>query len=225
MNTDTEPSGIDLEPRRLLGAGRAAFDEAADGEAVMAPVDEPALELRFLRPAEFCEAAVERDPVVAAVDLVLGLERRDGRERIGHGRRRNEVAAPELDAIDAEIGGDHVQQTLAEEIGLEAAGTAIGADRRLVGHPQRGADLDVGDRVGPRHELGDVARAHRAVGAHIGAHVDVGVAAQAEDDAVAAAGDLDARPRLRGRGSWPSDSRGGPRSTSRGARHGARRTE
>ena len=52
-------------------------------------------------------------------------------------------------------------------------------------------DLDVGDAVGPRHELGDVARADRAVGAHIGAHVDVGMAAQRQDGAVARAGDLD----------------------------------
>ena len=93
---------------------------------------------------------------------------------------------------------DHVEQPLAEEVGLEAARPAIGADRRLVGHPQRGVDRDVGDRVGPRHELGDVARADRAVGAHVGAHVDVGVAAQAEDDAVAAAGDLDIDLRFAG---------------------------
>ena len=84
-----------------------------------------------------------------------------------------------------------VEQPLAEEIGLEASRPAIGADRRLVGHPQRHVELDVGDAIRPGHELRDVARADRAVGAHIGAHVDVGVAAQRQDGAVARAGDLD----------------------------------
>ena len=137
---------IDLEPRRLLGAGGAAFDEAADGETVMAAVDEPALQLGFRRPAEFGEATVERNLIVAAVDLVFRLERRDGRKRIRHRRRRNEVATAEFDTVDAEIGGHHVEQSLAEEVGLEAARPAIGADRGLVGHPQRRLDPDVGDR-------------------------------------------------------------------------------
>ena len=137
MNTVTAAVGVDLEPRGLLRAGGAAFDEAADREPVMAAVDQPALELRFLRPADFLEAAVERDAVVAAVDFVLRLERRDGRHRIGHRGCRNEIAAAEFDPVDAEIGRHHVDQPLAEKIGLEAARAAIGADRRLVGHPQR----------------------------------------------------------------------------------------
>ncbi len=40
------------------------------------------------------------------------------------------------------------------------------------------------------HELHDVARADRAVGAHVGAHVGMHLAAQADDGAVALAGDL-----------------------------------
>ena len=90
---------------------------------------------------------------------------------------RDEVAAAELDAIDAEVLRHHVEQSLAEEIGLEAARPAVGADRRLVGELQRNVDVDVGDTIGARHELRDVARADRAVGAHIGADVDMGVAA------------------------------------------------
>ena len=90
----------------------------------------------------------------------------------------------------------HVDQPLAEEIGLEAARPAIGADRRLVGQLQRDVDVDIRNAIGPGHELRDVARADRAVGAHIGADVDEDVAAQAEDRAVARAGDLDVAFRL-----------------------------
>ena len=90
----------------------------------------------------------------------------------------------------------HVEQPLAEEIGLEAARPAIGADRGLVGQLQRDVDIDVLDPIRPRHELRDVARADRAVGAHIGADIDIGVAAQPEDRAVARAGDLDVAFRL-----------------------------
>jgi hypothetical protein len=52
--------------------------------------------------------------------------------------------------------------------------------------------------IGPGHELRDVARADRAVGTHIGAHVGVGMAAQPEDGAVALAGDFDIDLRLAG---------------------------
>ncbi len=91
---------------------------------------------------------------------------------------------------------DDVEQAFAEEIGLEAARPAIGADRRLVGELQRDVDVDILDPVGAGHELRDVARADRAVGAHIGADVDIGVAAQPQDGAVARAGDLDIAFRL-----------------------------
>ena len=105
-------------------------------------------------------------------------------------RRRNSTRSM------LEILRHHVEEALAEEIGLEPAGTAIGADRRLVGELQLDVDVDVRDAIGPRHELRDVARADRAVGAHIGADVDIGVPAQAEDGAVAGAGDLHVAFRL-----------------------------
>jgi len=63
------------------------------------------------------------------------------------------------------------------EIGLETAGSAISTDRRLVGELQRDVDVDVGNAIGPRHELRDIAGADRAVGAHIGADVHVGMTA------------------------------------------------
>ncbi len=126
------------------------------------------------------------------------LERRDGRDLVRHVGFADEIAAAELDLVDAEIARRHVEQALAEEIGLEAARPAIGADRRLVGEQERNVEIDIGNAIGARHELRDVAGADSAVGAHIGAHVDEGVAAQTEDGAVAGAGDLDVARRLAG---------------------------
>ena len=150
----------------------------------------------FLRPADFLETALQRGVVVAAVVFVLAFERRDGRDLVGHLGSGDEIAAAELDPVDAEILRHDVEQPLAEEIGLEPARAAIGADRRLVGQLQRHIDVDVGNAIGPGHELRDVARADRAVGPHIGADIGIGVAAQAQDGAVAAAGDLDVAFRL-----------------------------
>ena len=134
--------------------------------------------------------------IIAAVELVLALERGDGGDLVGHLLERDEVAAAKLDPVEAEILRHDVEEPFAEEIGLEPAGPAIGADRRLVGELQFDVDVDVRDAIGPRHELRDVARAHGAVGAHIGADVDIGVPAQAQDGAVAGAGDLHVAFRL-----------------------------
>ena len=183
-------AGLDLKPRGLLRAGGAALDEATHSQAVIAPVDQPALQLRLVGPAKLGKAAVEHHGIIAAVELVLRLERRNRRHPIGHLGGRNEIAAAELDPVEAKILRYHVEQALAEEIGLEAPRPAVGADGRFVGHPQRRGELDVGDAVRPRHELGDVARADGAVGAHIGAHIDIGVAAESQNHAIARAGDF-----------------------------------
>jgi len=67
----------------------------------------------------------------------------------------------------------HVDEPFAKEIGLEAAGTSIGSDRRLVGQLQGDIDIDVGDAIGPDMNCATL-RALMGVGAHIGA--DVGIA-------------------------------------------------
>ena len=54
----------------------------------------------------------------------------------------------------------------------------------------------MGHAIGPGQELADIAGPNRPVGAHIGAHVVVDVAAQGEDRAIAHAGDLDIGRRL-----------------------------
>src|SRR5215831_20610865 len=108
-----------LKPRGFLGTSRSAFNETADREAVIAPVDQLPLELRLVGPTKFLKAAIERKAIIAAVEFVLGLKRRDGRHRLRHCGRRDQIAATEFDAIDVEVLRDHVQQALAEEIRLE----------------------------------------------------------------------------------------------------------
>ena len=157
---------------------------------MIAPVDELAVELRALGPFEFIEAAVERFLVIAAVALGLDVEHLHGRQPIGHILFADQVAPAELDAIDAEIGRHHIEQPLTAEIGLEAARPAISPRRRLVGHDQRHIDAHVRDAIRPGHDLRNVARRGGAVGAHIGAEIGEGAAAQGEDRAIALAGNF-----------------------------------
>src|SRR4029450_1994727 len=100
--------------------GGAAFDEAADRKAVVAPVHELARELGLFRPLDLLEAAIEGGVVVAAVELVFALEWRDGGDLIWHLPLRHEIAAAELDASKPQILRHHVEQTRADKIGLEA---------------------------------------------------------------------------------------------------------
>src|SRR5262249_8372580 len=118
---------LEHDARALLRSGGAALDEAAEREAVIASVDQLARELRGLAPVDLGEAAIEGGVVVAAVELVLAFERCDGRDRIRHLALRHEIAAAEFDAIEIQVLRHHVEEPLAEEIGLEATRSAIGA--------------------------------------------------------------------------------------------------
>src|SRR5436305_10428703 len=69
--------------RAFLWSRRAALDEAANGESVITSLDRLAPQLGLLSPADFLHAAVKRRLVVAAVELVLALERRNGGDGIG----------------------------------------------------------------------------------------------------------------------------------------------
>ena len=96
----------------------------------------------------------------------------------------DEIAAADLDRIDAESRRDRVHQALAHERAFVAAGRAIGAARRLVGQ------ADVADHAIGRHAIG--AGQHgggeighgRGVGAHIGALVVKELAVDGEQAAV-----------------------------------------
>ena len=62
----------------------------------------------------------------------------------------DEVLAPEVDRVDAEVAGDVVQVRLDREDALRVAGSAHEAARDLVRVDEARLDADVGDAVGPR---------------------------------------------------------------------------
>ena len=218
------PVGCERQPRVLARPGRAALDVAADRAAVIAPVDQPALLRRLAGPVELREAAIERCRIVAAVGLGLDVERHHGREPVGHRAFRDQVAPAQLDAVDAEIVRHHVDQPLAEEIGLVAARPAIGADRRLVGDDERDLDADIGDTRRARRAPGRCcARASRRRCAHrrrcrrTPRRAAPGTCRRGRRRSRA-------RSRRRARGCRRAGSRGGPRSIAPAGRSAAPRT-
>ena len=101
--------------------------------------------------------------------------------RKGHLALVDQIAAPDLDGVDADFGGDGIEQPLAHERALVAAGRAVGAAGRLVG------EADMADGAIGRHAVG--AGQHRrgeighrgGVGAHIAALVVEEFVVDAED--------------------------------------------
>ena len=151
-----------LAPRRLLGAQRVV--------------------------AGLLERDVERLRVLAAVvDRTQPGDRRE-RERLG----RDEVLAPDLDRIDAELVGRDVEGALDEVDRLGPAGAAVRGDRRGVRDRGLPVELDLRDDVHVlRHHLREERqeRADRRVRTRVGqrAHAqtgDLAVALQAHLDVV-----------------------------------------
>ncbi len=181
--------GLDRGARILL-AGAAALHEGCCGDPLIAAVDEPALQRLLCLPVDLGERTLEGRMVVAGVEISLAFV---GHELAGCERKLrlgNQVLAAEVHRIEAEVARDDVEQPLAEEIGLEPPGRTQGADRGLAGDQRLDAEGHVPDAIGTRQELRSLGRHHAAIGADIGAHVGIDVAAQAEDRAVARAGDL-----------------------------------
>src|SRR3954470_4700631 len=112
--------GLKHEACALLRAGSAAFQIASDRGAAITSVDQLALDRRLCAPIDLFEAARERRSIVAAVGFRPDVERRDGRQPVGHLNFSDQIAPPEGDAIEAEIGCSDVEQPLAKEISLEA---------------------------------------------------------------------------------------------------------
>src|SRR4029077_10503654 len=117
------------EPRQFLRPGAAALDKAGDRDAVIAPVDQPAVQLLLLVPAEFGQTTVQRMRIITAVAFGMGIEVAglDPGERVGHLGIGDQVLAAHLYRIDAEFPGRQLDQPLAEEAALIAAGRAVGA--------------------------------------------------------------------------------------------------
>ena len=100
------------------------------------------------------------------------------------GVRRDEVAAADLGAVDAEFPRGDVEQALDHEYAVLAAGAAIGGHGGLVGEDDAKAAVVVGNVVGAQQGALAVERYGQAVGI-TGAGVAQEVVLHAEDAAVA----------------------------------------
>ena len=161
-------------------------------------IDQLACELRLFVPSEISEAAVQQLGIVAAVEFVGMVVRRDVGQSERHLRIGHQIAPADLDTIDAQILRHQVDQPLTKKVSFEAAGTAIGTARSLVGHQHRRGDIDVLDAIRPRRELRDIPRRDGPVGSQIRAVIGVGTAAQSENAAVPRGSNLQFALRLPG---------------------------
>ncbi len=168
--------GLEHQSRVLARPRRATLDEAADGKALIVAIDQLTAELALFGPAKFLHAEIEHRVIVAAVELRRAVVGRHAGERIRHLAVRDEIAPAQFDAVDLQILGNQVDHPFTNEIRLEPSGPAIGAARRLVGGQHRGLEVDMLERIRPRHVLRDVTRTNRAVGSKVGADVRPGLA-------------------------------------------------
>ena len=167
--------GLERGPRHLQRHAAGRLEEAGNAEAA-----QQAGFARLLAPLAKAVAIGERDRVVqigleaAAVDL--------------HAHRRamrkpaDDVAAAQLDGIDAGPDRSEVHQPLDQIIGFGLAGAAIGVDRRRVGEgaahlvEHRGDVIDAADRA-----AGRIGGADRAAGRQIRAHIGDRLALRARE--------------------------------------------
>src|SRR5262249_45749039 len=104
--------------------------------------------------------------------------------------------ATDVEAVEAEVARREVEEPLAEESALEAAGPPECSGRRLVAHHGVRLKPQVRHAVRPGQELRHIAHRRGGVGSYICTDVDENVAANAPDGAVAFERDLDVGFRL-----------------------------
>src|SRR5216684_6579504 len=107
------------QPRVFARAGGAALEITPDRCPMIAPVDSLALQRRLGGPADFRKATLEGTAVIAAVRRGVEIKLHHLGKCVRHLGFRYEIAAPELDAIDAKITRRHIEQALTKKVGLE----------------------------------------------------------------------------------------------------------
>ena len=107
------------------------------------------------------------------------------RTLVRHFIAADQIAAPHLDRVEAELGGDRVHQPLAHECALEPARRAVGAAWRLVGQADMRACAIGRNAIRARqHRRGQIGDRGR-MGAHVGALIVENLVVEREDAAVA----------------------------------------
>ena len=180
VHADLRGVGVD---RGVRAAGH--LDRVGDAEATE-------LAARARLGAALLEAGVlgDRQRQVHAAREVAAVvgEHQPGLER--HRGGRDQVPAPQLDRIDAELARGDVDHALDRERRLGPAGAAIGAGGRGVGEHAGGLMVDGGRRVHAGHAADVVGAGPRAALGEIGADVEVDRHAQRQELAVAIEGQL-----------------------------------
>ena len=151
VDVDLAGDRMDADMAALIGTEAGALDVAGEAEAEIAAVLARLLLLR--RKAGRVEALGhqrERLVVLTAVEAdfqAVGEE--EALARIGEFVLGDQVAAADLEAVEAELVGELVHRPLDGEAGLRPAAAAIGRDRHGRGVDRLELDPDVGDAIGP----------------------------------------------------------------------------
>ena len=142
------------------------------------------------------EAGVIRDLERALEDArkVAAVVRRPDRRLVGHGPLRNQIPAPDLGAVHAELARGLVDKALKHIARLRAAGASIGVGGYAVREHTDDLDMDRRRAVNAGQERAvDWSRDGRAEGRNVSAEIGASLHAKREEASVAVQGKRGAR--------------------------------
>ncbi len=181
--------GMHRDARRLRRPGAAAFHEAGETRAEVAAIVAASAVAPLAIVADRLQQALEQGGIISVVVDGAGLARHQLADVVGQLFGAQKVAPAQLGPVQSKLRRRDVEQALAEEVALEPARAAIGADRGLVGDIGLDGAGEVIDTVRSRQELGGLRRNDAAVGTRVSTHVAPHGGAHPEDSAVPAKGD------------------------------------
>ena len=192
MSTTSVPSAPRLDLGRLEWPQPRLLD--VDGQADAAPEPRPRVQSLLLGAYRLVVEALqqlgeERGEIAGVVDGAHAERLRPA--VVGHLVGADQVAPADLGGIEAEPGGTAVQQPLADEVALGAAGRAQRAGRRLVGDDGPEIAGVARHAIGAGQQGGAELGGHQRRRPHVGTDVGADDGADGEDAAVAVEADLD----------------------------------
>src|SRR3984893_9151424 len=187
-----------LDSRMFLQSASAAFNKRRKTDDVKPAADLAPLDGLLFAPADLPHGVIKTCAEMPGVECGGRLVGDQPTDVERHLCRRNKVAKSNRHWIDPEVGGRHVDQPLAKEVGLDTARPAIrprgGLVRNVGIHPAGVAR----NPVRPREKLRAARRRGTAGPARVSADVDGNLRADTQNGAVAIAGNLEIAGRLPG---------------------------